>query len=292
MIRFLQADNRIVKALFWVIISAAIVSMCVYLIPGLMGSASASGDSYAVVYPHWYSKLLSSGDEISLQKVQDMTRRQIMQRNPQYADNPMIMQLFQSQVGQQMIQQQVLLQEAHRLGIAPTDADVLHYLQSGPTGQVIFPKGKFIGQTEYTNLVNQRLNMSVAAFEQDIKDNIAIQRLQATVTASVSVDNKDVRAEYLKQNVKIKFDYAVISSADVEKTINPSDSDLEAFFKKNSARYASAVPEERRISYFALHAHRCSRRIATARPTADPGLLQPASRQSSRRRSRLARVTF
>ena len=252
MIRFLQADNRVVKALFWVIISAAIVSMCVYLIPGLMSGGSSAPDTYAVVYPHWYSKLLSSGDSISQQKVEEMTHRQLMQRNPQYADNPMIVNLFEGQVAQQLIQQQVLLQEAHRMGITATDADVLHYLQSGPTGQVIFPKGKFIGQTAYAQLVNERLNMSIAAFEQDIKDNIAIQRLQALVTASVSVSDKEVRDQYLKQAVKIKFDYAVISSADLEKTINPSDSDLEAFFKKNAARYAAAVPEQRKITYFAF----------------------------------------
>ena len=252
MIRFLQADNRVVKALFWVIISAAIVSMCVYLIPGLMSGGSSAPDTYAVVYPHWYSKLLSSGDSISQQKVEEMTHRQLMQRNPQYADNPMIVNLFEGQVAQQLIQQQVLLQEAHRMGITATDADVLHYLQSGPTGQVIFPKGKFIGQTAYAQLVNERLNMSIAAFEQDIKDNIAIQRLQALVTASVSVSDKDVRDQYLKQAVKIKFDYAVISSADLQKTINPSDSDLEAFFKKNAARYAAAVPEQRKITYFAF----------------------------------------
>ena len=252
MIRFLQADNRVVKALFWVIISAAIVSMCVYLIPGLMGSGSAAADTYAVVYPHWYSKLLSSGDEISMQTVQDMTRRQIMQRNPQYADNPMVMQLFESQVGQQLIQQQVLLQEARRLGITANDADVLHFLQYGPYKAVFFPGGKFIGESQYADIINNRANMSVAAFEQDIKNNLMIQRLQAMVTANVTVNDKDVREQYRKQNVKIKFDYAVISSADLEKTINPSDSDLEAFFKKNAARYASAVPEERKITYFAF----------------------------------------
>jgi peptidyl-prolyl cis-trans isomerase D len=252
MIRFLQADNRIVKALFWVIISAAIVSMCVYLIPGLMGSASSATDAYAVVYPHWYSKILSSGDEISQQKVQEMTRRQIMQRNPQYADNPMIVQIFESQVGQQMIQQKVLLQEARRLGITATDADVLHFLQFGPYKQVFFPGGKFIGETQYTQIITERANMSVAAFEEELKENLEIQRLQALVTANVTVSDKDVRDEYLKQNVKIKFEYAVLSGADLGKTINPSDSELEAFFKKNAARYASAVPEERKISYFAF----------------------------------------
>ena len=39
MIRFLQRDNRLTKALFVVIIAAASVSMVVYLIPGLTGRA-------------------------------------------------------------------------------------------------------------------------------------------------------------------------------------------------------------------------------------------------------------
>ena len=38
----------------------------------------------------------------------------------------------------------------------------------------------------------------------------------------------------------------------MSKTINPSDSDLEAFFKKNAARYANAVPEQRTIQYFSF----------------------------------------
>ena len=44
----------------------------------------------------------------------------------------------------------------------------------------------------------------------------------------------------------------MISSEDVSKSINPSDSDLAAFFKSNAARYSQAVPEERKISYFAF----------------------------------------
>ena len=50
MIRFLQQkDNRIIKALFVVIIGAASVSMVVYLIPGLSNTGAASSDAYAVI---------------------------------------------------------------------------------------------------------------------------------------------------------------------------------------------------------------------------------------------------
>jgi peptidyl-prolyl cis-trans isomerase D len=252
MIRFLQTDNRITKALMVVIIGAASVSMCVYLIPGLMAGGSTSADTFAVVYPHWYSKFLATGDEVSQVKVEEVARQQLQQRNPQYADNPMILNFFESQVGQQLVQQQVLMQEADKLGIRATDEDVRQYLHTGPTGEVLFPNGKFIGNEQYQALIAQRLNMSIKDFEQSVKTDIVVRRLQALITAGVTVSDQDVREAYRKQNVKIKFDYAVISSDDLRKTINPSDSELEAYFKKNAARYASAVPEERKITYFAF----------------------------------------
>jgi peptidyl-prolyl cis-trans isomerase D len=61
-----------------------------------------------------------------------------------------------------------------------------------------------------------------------------------------------VRTEYLQQGEKIKFDYAVISADDIKKTINPSDAELQTFFKQNAARYANAVPETRKLALIAF----------------------------------------
>ena len=250
MIRFLQRDNRLTKALFIVIIAAASVSMVVYLIPGLTGQSAATGDTYAVVYPHWYNRFLSSGETISQQRVSQMARQQAQQQH--YPDNPMIMNLLEQRIGQQMVQQQIMLAEADKLGIRATNADVIQFLHNGPTGQVLFPNGVFIGDDQYARLISERLNTTVADFETDVKRDIVIKRLQALITAGVAVGDQEVRDKYRKDNIKIKFDYAVISVDDLRKQINPSDSDIEAFFKKNVARYASAVPEERKITYFAF----------------------------------------
>jgi peptidyl-prolyl cis-trans isomerase D len=252
MIRFLQSDNRITKALFVVVIGAASVAMVVYLIPGLTGAGAAAPDTFAVVYPHWYSKILSSGDPISQTRVQQVAESELRQRGPQYANNPMIVQFFEQQVGQELVQRQVVLQEAHKLGVRATDDDVRQYLRTGPPGQVLYPDGKFIGDQAYRQLIDDRLHISVDEFENQIKDEITIRRLQALITAGVTVSDQEIRETYRKANIKIKFDYAVISADDLRKTINPSDSDLEAFFKKNAAQYAQAVPEERKITYFAF----------------------------------------
>src|SRR5580658_2085842 len=247
MIRFLQTDNRITKAIFIVIIGVVSVGMVVYLIPGLTGMGTGSADSYATIYPHWYSLYLSSGNPVSQQRVEMMARQQLQQQR--YPDSPMILNLFEQRVGQQLIQQQVMLAEAEKLGIHANDDDVIQYLHTGQAGQVLFPNGKFIGQDQYTNLIATRFNLSVKDFEDDVKHDIAVRRLQALITAGVTVGDQEVRDTYRKGNIKIKFDYAVLSSEDLRKTINPSDSDLEAFFKRNAARYATAVPEERKVSY-------------------------------------------
>jgi len=252
MIRFLQQDTKLAKAIYFVIIGAASIGMVVYLIPGLMNTGVAAPNTYAEVYPHWYSKIFRSGEVVSVQRVQQVARQQVQQRNPQYLDNPMIMNFFTQQVGQQLVQQQILLSEAAKLGITADNGDVVKYLHTGPTGSVLFPNGKFIGEAAYTNLVNNNANMSVPEFEEGIRKQIVIQRLEAYVTAGVTVSDKEVRDTYRKDNIKIKFDYAVVDGNDLRKTINPSDAELKAFFTKNTARYAHAVPEQRTISYVAF----------------------------------------
>jgi len=255
MIRFLQTESRAVKALIVLIIGAASVTMVLYLIPGLSGVGSSSPNAYAVVYPHWYSRFLSSGDEISQSRVDQLAESQLRQRGPQYANNPTLVQFFAQQVGPQLVQRQVLIDEAHNLGIHATNDDVRQFLRTGPTGQVLYPGGNFIGYDAYRQLIDERLHESVDQFEDEIKDEVTISRLRALITSGITVSDQEVRESYRKKNIEIKFDYAVISSDDLRKSINPSGSDLEAFFKKNSARYAHAAPEERKITYFAFTAN-------------------------------------
>ena len=85
MIRFLQKDNRIVKAIFVVIISAAVVTMVITLIPGIFQNAAVTGDTYATVYPHWYSRYLFEGETVTMTKVQEVAQQQLQrQRLPDF----------------------------------------------------------------------------------------------------------------------------------------------------------------------------------------------------------------
>ena len=105
-----------------------------------------------MVYPHWYSRFFSGGEVISQQKVSQLATQQVQQQNPQYAGNPMIVNMFEPQVGQQLVQQQILLDEAEKLGIHVTERRCAQVSATGPPGQVLFPNGKFIGQDSMPRL--------------------------------------------------------------------------------------------------------------------------------------------
>jgi peptidyl-prolyl cis-trans isomerase D len=250
MIRFLQNNNRMTKAIFVVIIGVVSVGMVVYLIPGLTGQGSSAADTYATIYPHWYSRYLSSGEAVSQEKVEKMVRQQLAQQH--IPDNPIYINMLETRVGNRLVQQQVLLAEAEKLGLSATEDDVRHFLHQGQFGEFLFPNGQYIGDDRYADFVSRQWNMSREQFEGEVKDSIVVTRLRALITSGVTVGDQEVKDVYRKGNIKIKFDYAVVSSDDLRKTINPSDSDLEGFFKRNAARYSSAVPEERKVAYFAF----------------------------------------
>ncbi len=250
MIRFLQKDNKMVKAIFWVIIGAAVITMVITLIPGIFQNAAVTGDTYATIYPHWYSRMLFSGDTVSMTRVQEVAQQQLQrQRLPDFALPFMI-----QRVGQQLILQRILLAKAHSLGLEATDQDVQNFLHTGQYGELLFPNGQFIGMDKYKQFISSQFDMSTTAFEKALGDDITVNRLRSFITAGVTVSDNEIRDQYRKQNIKIKFDYAVISADDLRKEIKPTDADLESFFKKNAARYSNAVPEERTISYFAFTA--------------------------------------
>jgi peptidyl-prolyl cis-trans isomerase D len=249
MIRFLQKDNRLVKAIFVVIIAAAVFTMVITLVPGIFQDNVVSADTYATVYSGGpLTRLFSSGTKISTQEVQQVAQRQLQQqRLPDFA-----LPFIVPRVATGMIQQAIMLQEAKNLGLKVTNEDLRQFLHTGMFGQILFPNGQFIGDDKYADLIQNNFGISRQDFEEQLKKELLINRLQQTVTGGVAVTDEEIRANYRKQATKIKIQYAVLKSEDLLKQINPTDAELQDYFKKNAARYATAIPEKRKIQYIAF----------------------------------------
>jgi peptidyl-prolyl cis-trans isomerase D len=253
MIRILQQDNRYTKIVFAVIIGFAVVTMVITLVPGIFDNvgSGAGSDVYATVHdPNPLGRITSESVPVKQSEVTALAQRQLtQQRLP-----PFLLPYMEQRAGQILVQRAILKREADRLNLQVSDADLARELKTGPFAQYIFPNGEYIGDDKYMSFVQTAFGTTRSDFESKVKDDMELTRLQALITGGVTVSDNAVREAYKQQGTKVKFDYAVISAEDLAKGINPSESDLQDFFKKNAARYATAVPETRKIAYFTFDA--------------------------------------
>ena len=251
MIRFLQQNTRTTKIIFAVIIGLAVVTMVITLVPGIFDNANPGDNSgvYATVHdPGMLGRLTSDTSTVKLTQVNQLAERQLQQqRLPE-----MLLPYMADRAGQILVQREILRHEADRLHLQVSDEDLRRELQTGPFAQYLFPNGNYIGTDAYVNFVQSAFNTTVADFESQVKSDMELNRLQALITGGATVSDNAVRDAYKLQGTKVKFDYAVISAEDLSKSINPTEAQLQEFFKQNSARYATAIPETRRIQYVAF----------------------------------------
>ncbi|MFZ0797731.1 MAG: peptidyl-prolyl cis-trans isomerase [Terriglobales bacterium] len=264
MIRQLQNAGPTLKIILGALLVIICASMAITLIPGGIGSSLGIGSPPAGV-------LATIGDQtVTVPEVQkrarDMIRQQFPKGGPQAS---MLLPYFASQAAEQLINEKALVSEAHHMGLHASDDELRDEMQHGQLGSILFPDGKFVGQEEYENFV-QRNDMTVPQFEARVKEDILTRKLYALVSSSAFVGDAEVRDEFNRRNTKVKFEYAVITQADILKGLHPTDEELKAFYDRNKATYSNSIPEKRRIEYVVVD----SAKIAAATTTVSDRDLQ------------------
>ena len=172
------------------------------------------------------------------------------------------MPYLMQRAAQGMITQKALVYEADRMGLSVSDEELRGYLHQGQMGQMIFPGGNFIGQQAYEDFIQNQFSMGVQQFEQEVKSEIAQQKLLALINGAVSVSDKDVAEQVQKQGVKVKFEYAVLTLDDVKKQIKPTDAELKAFYEQNKQQYVNSIPEKRKARYILIDTAKLADKIS------------------------------
>jgi peptidyl-prolyl cis-trans isomerase D len=262
MIRQLQNAGPTLKIILGALLVLICASMAITLIPGGIGTSFGIGKLPAGV-------LATIGDQqVTVIEVEHEARAMIRQQFPRGgAQASMLMPYFVSQAAQQLIDGKMLVAEAHRMGLRVSDDELRDELQHGQLGAMFFPDGKFIGQEEYEELL-QRNDLTVPQFEAQVKEEILRRSLRALVSTSAFVSDTEVRDEFERRSTKVKFEYAVITQADILKELHPTDEELKAFYERNKATYNNSIPEKRQIKYVVVE----SAKIAATTTVSDQDL--------------------
>ena len=256
MIRFLQRPGPLKKYLLGGLLVLISATMVITLVPGgTLGSAFGFGAAPQGVYA-------KVGDQdVTMQDVQQRAQATIRQSG--YPAG--LLQFISAQVAQQMVMRTAMLQEASRLGLRVTDDELRDELRSGPLGAQLFPKGNFVGQEQYEQFVLQNFNLGISQFEQQVKDDLLLRKLEGLVEGGVSISDAEIERQYRRENTKVKLDYAVLSLDTVMNQIHPGEAELKAFFDKNQGRYANAIPEKRKANYIVIDNAKVSAQVEVTR---------------------------
>ncbi len=145
------------------------------------------------------------------------------------------------QVLEQMIQQNLLRQKAEEMGIGVTDKELREKIIS------LFQRdGKFIGFAEYRRILEWN-RMSVPQFEENLKEEILLNKAVRLLTAGIAVTPEELWDNYKKKNETARIEYLLLQEGQVELSQPLPLAALEAYFEKNKDRYT--IPEKREGSY-------------------------------------------
>ena len=247
MIRFLQKSGQTTKYVLGGLLLIICASMVITLIPGGLG-----GDVFTGTPGKGIVAKVDGGD-ITADDVRLTARQNAQQDAQRYGEMaakimPFLIQQETIRAVDQLISRQAQLDEAGRMGLRVTQEEVKDELQHGRYAATFFPGGNFIGQTEYEDFL-LRYNLTPTKFEQLVGDDIVLTKLQALISGSASVSEAEIHEQFMKQNAKVKFDYAVLKQDDLRKGLHPTDLELKAFYESHKASYANSVPEKRKVKY-------------------------------------------
>ena len=142
-----------------------------------------------------------------------------------------------------LISKQVIAQEATRLGLGASDAELAEKIRK----QFSDASGNFIGFERYKESVTQRYG-DIEKFENDIRDEIAQEKLRAFVSASVNVSDAEIEEEYKRRNSSFDVSYVALSTDKLATKIQPSDEELRSYYESHKTDYRYLEPQ-RKVRY-------------------------------------------
>lgn len=135
----------------------------------------------------------------------------------------------------QLIRQRVLIQEAERLGLTASDEELaakIREFNKDASGKVDVDKYK------------QRIG-DVGRYEDQVRDQIAVEKLRAFVTAGVNVSEDEVQREYQRRTTTFDLVYVPIVADKLAEKINPSDQELRDYYEQHKADYRITLPQKK-----------------------------------------------
>src|SRR5262249_9432825 len=146
-----------------------------------------------------------------------------------------------------LINKHVVAQEAARLGLGASDAELADEIRKRYSDA----SGQFVGLDRYKESVMARYG-SIEKFENDMRAEISQDKLRAFVSASVNLSDSEVQDEYKHKNTTFDVSYVVVAQDKLAEKIQPSDADLQSYYDSHKTDFRYLEPQKK-IKYLYIN---------------------------------------
>lgn len=191
-------------------------------------------------------------------------------------------QLVIGQVLDQLIEVELLRQFAKEMEIYVSKEELadriteLPYLQDEQTK-------KFMGKTAYLKFLEDR-QIDVAQFEEDLRDDITVEKARRFIEASVKISPEEVKEEWRARNEKVNLQFLRIDAASLAESMK-NDTVKDDAIEKFEGDFPGLVEElyaEEKASRWTTPAKAKLRQITVKKPAAGKGDVAAAKRKAER----------
>ena len=161
-----------------------------------------------------------------------------------------------------LIRQKIIRQEALRLGLFPSEADVANEIRK----QFRDPAtGQYVSLDPDKDPARYRERATAIAgdverFEEQFRDQLAFRNLRAFVTASVSVSDDEVQENYKRDATTISLSYALLSPEKLAEKIQVSDDELRNHYEQHKTDYRILEPQKK-IRYIFINQEKAGSKL-------------------------------
>jgi len=226
----------------WLKWSLAVVCLAfvIFYIPDFLrgtGADAASADTIAKV----------EGQEITAGEYRRNYQAQLQAYRTTYGGNmseQLLKQLgIDQQIMQQMVDERAALAEADRLGIGANDEEIRQRIISYPA---FLENGVFIGDQRYQQLLRLQ-RMTPQEFESNVRRQLIIEKLRASITDWLSVPDSELEKEYQRRNNKVKLAVVSFTADTFRSQVNATDAEVQSYFDGHTSDFK--IPEKRKVRY-------------------------------------------
>jgi peptidyl-prolyl cis-trans isomerase D len=149
-----------------------------------------------------------------------------------------------SRILDELIMARVIEQEAKRLGLGASEAEIKDRIANmfrDPAGKFLLvdASGKF-DMSKYQERVGD-----IPTFERGVAQDIAREKLEALITAGVTVSEDEVKEDYKRKNTTLDLTYVAVSTAKLAEKLTLSDDEVKAYYDKHKGDFYIGEPQKK-----------------------------------------------